>query len=261
EPVPVPEVLKSKEALAAMDISPEQIASAALAVATAKKQAQEQAEKKQEAPEQPGLLKKMYRAIAGHPTPPAAAPAPEEEPETEEDEGDHMVVDNNKKEKAKTAPQRQQPKREPAPKKPKPAMKQGQAEKGKRHRDFKDNILGITKPAIRRLARRGGVKRISADVYEETRGKLKLFLAPIVMDAVALMEYARRKTVTVGDVNYALHKNGRTLYGAVTAGEEPRPRKPAAPSPLSTAQAALAAKEEARAEKAEAAAAESMAAA
>lgn len=33
----------------------------------------------------------------------------------------------------------------------------------KRHRKIlRDNIQGITKPAIRRLARRGGVKRISA---------------------------------------------------------------------------------------------------
>lgn len=32
----------------------------------------------------------------------------------------------------------------------------------KRHRKIlRDNIQGITKPAIRRLARRGGVKRIS----------------------------------------------------------------------------------------------------
>jgi histone H4 len=42
----------------------------------------------------------------------------------------------------------------------------------KRHRKvLRDNIQGITKPAIRRLARRGGVKRISGLIYEETRGK------------------------------------------------------------------------------------------
>ena len=36
----------------------------------------------------------------------------------------------------------------------------------KRHRKIlRDNIQGITKPAIRRLARRGGVKRISASTY------------------------------------------------------------------------------------------------
>ena len=40
----------------------------------------------------------------------------------------------------------------------------------KRHRKvLRDNIQGITKPAIRRLARRGGVKRISGLVYEEVR--------------------------------------------------------------------------------------------
>jgi histone H3/H4 len=47
----------------------------------------------------------------------------------------------------------------------------------KRHRrKLKENIQGITKPAIRRLARRGGVKRISGLIYEETRGVLKVFL-------------------------------------------------------------------------------------
>ena len=36
----------------------------------------------------------------------------------------------------------------------------------KRHRKIlRDNIQGITKPAIRRLARRGGVKRISASRF------------------------------------------------------------------------------------------------
>ncbi|KAK7925276.1 hypothetical protein WMY93_007586 [Mugilogobius chulae] len=44
----------------------------------------------------------------------------------------------------------------------------------KRHRKvLRDNIQGITKPAIRRLARRGGVKRISGLIYEETRGVLR----------------------------------------------------------------------------------------
>ena len=39
----------------------------------------------------------------------------------------------------------------------------------KRHRKIlRDNIQGITKPAIRRLARRGGVKRISASKLHQT---------------------------------------------------------------------------------------------
>ena len=46
----------------------------------------------------------------------------------------------------------------------------------KRHRKvLRDNIQGITKPAIRRMARRGGVKRISGLIY--TRGVLKVSYA------------------------------------------------------------------------------------
>ena len=81
------------------------------------------------------------------------------------------------------------------------------------HRMTKDVILGITKPAIRRLARRGGVKRISVTIYEETRNVLKLFLQNVVKDAVTYTEYARRKTVTAMDIIYALKRQGRTLYG------------------------------------------------
>ncbi len=75
----------------------------------------------------------------------------------------------------------------------------------KRHRKIlRDNIQGITKPAIRRLARRGGVKRISASmfcsllnlsnadsplvIYEETRGVLKTFLEGVIRDAVTYTE-------------------------------------------------------------------------
>ena len=84
----------------------------------------------------------------------------------------------------------------------------------KRHRKIlRDNIQGITKPAIRRLARRGGVKRISAMIYEETRGVLKTFLEGVIRDAVTYTEHAKRKTVTSLDVVYALKRQGRTLYG------------------------------------------------
>lgn len=84
----------------------------------------------------------------------------------------------------------------------------------KRHRKvLRDNIQGITKPAIRRLARRGGVKRISGLIYEETRNVLKVFLESVIKDAVTYTEHARRKTVVSMDVVYALKRQGRTLYG------------------------------------------------
>jgi histone H4 len=81
------------------------------------------------------------------------------------------------------------------------------------YRKLHNNIDGITKPAIRRLARRGGVKRISNLIYQETRVVLKVFLESIIKDAVTYTEHARRKTVTAMDIVYALKRQGRTIYG------------------------------------------------
>jgi len=55
----------------------------------------------------------------------------------------------------------------------------------KRHVVPRNCISGITKPAIRRLARRGGVKRINGLVYEEVRNILKDFLQKVIGDAVS----------------------------------------------------------------------------
>ena len=84
----------------------------------------------------------------------------------------------------------------------------------KRHgKIISDTGKGITKPAIRRLARRGGVKRISGLMYEETRTCLKSFLSKVVNDSVTYTEHANRKTVTAMDVVHALKRQGKTLYG------------------------------------------------
>jgi histone H4 len=98
-----------------------------------------------------------------------------------------------------------------------------------RHRRIlRDNIEGITKPAIRRLARRGGVKRISGAMYEEVRTVLKTFLEDIIRDAVTYTEHADRKTVTVMDVVHALKRQGRIMYGfgvdEPPSGRRSRPR-------------------------------------
>ena len=72
-------------------------------------------------------------------------------------------------------------------------------EGAERHRKIlRDNIQDITKPAIRKLARRGGVKRISGLIYEETRGVLKSFLENVIRDAVTY--------ITAMDVVYALKR-------------------------------------------------------
>ena len=72
---------------------------------------------------------------------------------------------------------------------------------------------GVSKRSIRRMAYRGGIRRISAVMYEETRGILKKFVETIVRDSVAYTEYTKRTTVTVLDVLYALRKRNKHLYG------------------------------------------------
>lgn len=77
---------------------------------------------------------------------------------------------------------------------------------------------GITKPAIRRLARRAGVKRIKGDVYEKVRTSLyqpngNRFLSQVVKKAITYVEHRHGKTVTVMDILQALRHEGRTLYG------------------------------------------------
>ncbi|XP_057349872.1 histone H4-like [Manis pentadactyla] len=73
----------------------------------------------------------------------------------------------------------------------------------KRHRKvMRDNIQDITKPAIRRLAGRGGIKRISGLIYEKNRGVLKVFRGNVILDAVTYTEHAKHRT-----------RHGRTLYG------------------------------------------------
>ena len=85
-----------------------------------------------------------------------------------------------------------------------------------RHRKvLRNHMEGITKSDIRRCARRGGVKRISSDVYPEVRSILKSFLQRIVLTAVTYTEHARRKTVNVYDVIHALKWEGRPMYGFV----------------------------------------------
>lgn len=66
----------------------------------------------------------------------------------------------------------------------------------------------LTKPAIRRLCRRGGVKRINGGVYEVVRAVLRSWLGDIITDATTLAEHARRMTVVPQDVILALKRHG-----------------------------------------------------
>lgn len=71
----------------------------------------------------------------------------------------------------------------------------------------------LTRGSIRRLARRGGVKRVSDGVYEEVRDFIEHFLSIIVKDIGVYTEHSKRKTVTPMDVVYAFKRHGRSIYG------------------------------------------------
>ena len=83
----------------------------------------------------------------------------------------------------------------------------------RRHRVLKPAIAGITKPALRRLARRGGVTCITDVTYAEARNVFKAFLERVIKDTVLYTAHARRKTVTALDVVHALKNQRRTIYG------------------------------------------------
>ncbi|KHJ77037.1 core histone H2A/H2B/H3/H4, partial [Oesophagostomum dentatum] len=71
----------------------------------------------------------------------------------------------------------------------------------------------LSKGDIRRLARRGGVQRISSLIYESIRAELILYVKQVIHDAVVYTEHSRRTTVTVMDIVYALKRRGVTLKG------------------------------------------------
>ncbi|KAF1994781.1 histone-fold-containing protein [Amniculicola lignicola CBS 123094] len=90
----------------------------------------------------------------------------------------------------------------------------GRGKSFKRHKKvLRDTIQSVTKGDIRRLARRGGVKRMSANIYDDIRAVLKQRLEVILRNIVAVVEYQGRKTVGVTDVIFTLNRLGRPIYG------------------------------------------------
>ena len=65
---------------------------------------------------------------------------------------------------------------------------------------LRNNIQGISKNDIKRLARRGGVKRINGLIYDEIRCSLRGFLTNVIKDSGTYAEHSRRKTLTTMDI-------------------------------------------------------------
>ena len=75
----------------------------------------------------------------------------------------------------------------------------------------KVGMQNLTKPVIRRLARRGGIHRISGLLYESVREFSMKFLRKIICDAIVFMKHQCRKTITLEDVRRAATHNNITL--------------------------------------------------
>ncbi|KAK1700001.1 hypothetical protein BDP55DRAFT_689987 [Colletotrichum godetiae] len=80
---------------------------------------------------------------------------------------------------------------------------------------MKDCIRGITNRSfsLSHLARRGGVKRISAMIYDDVREALKTWLESVLRDCVTYAEHRKAKTITIKDVLHCLTRKGKPIYG------------------------------------------------
>lgn len=95
-----------------------------------------------------------------------------------------------------------------------PARRTTTTTTARRHRNLgerrKEDL--IRKPVIVRWARRGGVKRLSANIYEPMRKAVVRFLEEVCTDAITYMDYRRRKTLSWDEILLALRRQGRILY-------------------------------------------------
>lgn len=83
----------------------------------------------------------------------------------------------------------------------------------KRHRKQSTHENRISKPAIRRLARRGGVKRLSGRVYEEAEKITIDYIDVVLKHAVTYAQHSKRRTVSVNDMLHALKRVGTRMIG------------------------------------------------
>jgi histone H4 len=70
----------------------------------------------------------------------------------------------------------------------------------------------ITKGSVKRLARRGGVKRISGDCVEAANKALRVFLTDVIQNAVVYADHGNRRTVTTQDVLLSLKQLNKIMY-------------------------------------------------
>jgi len=82
---------------------------------------------------------------------------------------------------------------------------------------YRDTIEGIKDPPLRRLAQQAGIKRVRRwDFYQESRFILNKTAEDLVRSAAGSMEFNKRKTLDLKDVEFAL-KRVSLVYGGITS--------------------------------------------
>ena len=87
----------------------------------------------------------------------------------------------------------------------------GQPGKRRHRKVLRDASQGLTKGDVRRLSRRGGVKRSAGGVADEVRDALTDYLKPILQGVAAVTGGVKpaRKTAKPADVIEAVKANGK----------------------------------------------------
>jgi histone H4 len=82
----------------------------------------------------------------------------------------------------------------------------------------------FTKPAVRRLCRRAGVKRIHSNVYDATRLIAKDWLTELLKGTIIYTENDRRKTVSAMDVIHGIKRMTQSEGGLLGYGYKVYPK-------------------------------------
>ncbi len=131
--------------------------------------------------------------------------------EEEEEKEPPKKKKTSPKKKKQTSPKKTSPRKKKDEPASTPVRHRGKGKKGESMLEKAE--YNITKPALVRLARRGGVKRISATVFPEVRSQILVFLQKVLTDAEIYMAHSHQKTVMPNHMIQALKRSGRTLYG------------------------------------------------
>ena len=75
----------------------------------------------------------------------------------------------------------------------------------KTKKTFKDSVSHITEPALQRILRRAGVKRISNKVYNHLRKEIRGYLDKILFKVILITQHDGRKTVQIKDLETGLY--------------------------------------------------------